>query len=300
MTEVAHGIAAATRPQVDALAQRLLVLRSEIDAILAGLDAARTPAGIAETHASTPEAPLAAAAASEPVDDLRLISAIDDALAEDLDSLGVVAYAQIAAWSKRDVAHVSEALGLGRRIAKENWIEQAAVLAGGRMTAFAGRRLAFTSAPVCEAGRAGTHDAVAPETEAAVVAASAVTEDDRSRAAPAGPAEALAPDAAADLPVLSLHPYRGLPPFPAAIRRPSPRTASGDAALAIKLAACLMALVLAGLVMVDRDAWGSVPAQNPAPRPLQAQVSPGARHAPAHAPARSLLGVEGLLPADRP
>jgi predicted flap endonuclease-1-like 5' DNA nuclease len=289
MTEVAHGSAAATRPEVEDLAQRLLALRSEIDAILAGLDAALAPAAIAEARdAGRPIAPPVAAPAQEPVDDLRLISAIDDALAEDLDSLGVVYFAQIAAWSKRDVARVSEALGLGRRVAKENWIEQAAVLARGRMTAFACARRGFTPAPIC----AGTIDALAPETEAAVPLA--VADDDRQAAAPA------AVDRAPDLPVLNLDPYRGLPPFRARIRRPSPRTAPGDAALALKLAACLTALVLAGLVLVDRDAWGSVPAARQAPLPLQGQVSPGTRHTPAHAPARSLPAIEGLLPADRP
>jgi predicted flap endonuclease-1-like 5' DNA nuclease len=299
MTEVAHGSAAATRPEVEDLAQRLLALRSDIDAILAGLDAARAPTAVAETQdAGEPVSPPHVAPAPEPVDDLRLISAIDDALAEDLDSLGIVAFSQIAAWSKRDVARVSEALGLGRRIARENWIEQAAILARGRITAFACTRRGMAPAPICEEGHAGTIDAPAPETEPASPAL--VADDDRQPAAPAEPPTAALPDSAPDLPVLSLNPYRGLPTVRAQIRRRPPNAAPGGVALAVKLAACITALVLAGLVLVDRDAWGGVPAARQAPLPLQGQVLPGARHAPARAAARGLVATEGLLPAGRP
>jgi hypothetical protein len=75
--------------------------------------------------------------------------------------------------------------------------------------------------------------------------------------------------------------------------------APGRVALAMKLAACLAALVVAGLVMVDRDAWGSVPAAGPAPLPLQAQVSATGRGAGGGSPAGSLFATEGLMPADR-
>lgn len=73
-------------------------------------------------------------------DDLTLLSSIDADLADRLNAQGIVAYAQIAAWSEQDVKAMSAALDIGRRISKENWIEQAALLSTGETTAFATRR----------------------------------------------------------------------------------------------------------------------------------------------------------------
>jgi predicted flap endonuclease-1-like 5' DNA nuclease len=81
-----------------------------------------------------------AAEVERPADDLTSIAGIDAALADRLMGLGVRSYADIAAWSSGEVARVSAALELGRRVAKENWIEQAAILATGKTTTFAGQR----------------------------------------------------------------------------------------------------------------------------------------------------------------
>lgn len=61
-------------------------------------------------------------------DDLRRIRGIDRALARRLAERGVTSYGQIAAWRADDVRDVATALGLGRRISRQNWIEQAALL----------------------------------------------------------------------------------------------------------------------------------------------------------------------------
>jgi predicted flap endonuclease-1-like 5' DNA nuclease len=71
------------------------------------------------------------------VQDLTLIRGIDADTAGRLVVEGVWRYAEIAAWTAADVAYFAGALGAGDRIAREGWIEQAAVLATGRLTAHA-------------------------------------------------------------------------------------------------------------------------------------------------------------------
>ncbi len=94
-------------------------------------------------HAEPPRAPPApqpAVAAAEPAQDLKRIALIDAALEAGLNKLGVRRYDQIAAWVKPDVQRIGEALGLEDRINRENWIEQAQVLAKGGETHYARRR----------------------------------------------------------------------------------------------------------------------------------------------------------------
>lgn len=68
------------------------------------------------------------AAATRHRDDLTLITGISNDLARDLAALGVTTFASIAAWRREDVRRVGGALGLGRAISRQNWIEQAALL----------------------------------------------------------------------------------------------------------------------------------------------------------------------------
>lgn len=70
-------------------------------------------------------------------DNLLRIKGIDADLAERLTDSGVTRYAQISNWSPGDVARVSDQLGVPERIARENWIEQAKILAAGETTVFA-------------------------------------------------------------------------------------------------------------------------------------------------------------------
>jgi len=63
-----------------------------------------------------------------PPDDLTRIRGISLDLARRLAVLGVTHYRTIAAWRPVDVSTVSAALGLGRQISRQNWIEQAALL----------------------------------------------------------------------------------------------------------------------------------------------------------------------------
>lgn len=62
-------------------------------------------------------------------DDLTRIRGIDRGLAGALVALGVKHFEQIAGFTSADVRSLAAALSLGRRISRENWIEQAAMLA---------------------------------------------------------------------------------------------------------------------------------------------------------------------------
>lgn len=64
-----------------------------------------------------------------PPDPLTRIRRIDKDLAAALIARGVRHFSQIASFGPADVRALSAALGLGRRISQENWIEQAALLA---------------------------------------------------------------------------------------------------------------------------------------------------------------------------
>ena len=70
-------------------------------------------------------------------DDLKRIRGVGVALEARLNALGVSSYDQIAGWTAEDVATVSKRLGFDRTIERENWIEQAQILARGGVTAFA-------------------------------------------------------------------------------------------------------------------------------------------------------------------
>jgi predicted flap endonuclease-1-like 5' DNA nuclease len=81
-----------------------------------------------ERRSASPSAGAEPAATVAPTDDLTVIRGIDRRLAQALGDHGVVSFAQIAAWEKDDVGRFSAALGLGRQISQQNWIEQAALL----------------------------------------------------------------------------------------------------------------------------------------------------------------------------
>jgi predicted flap endonuclease-1-like 5' DNA nuclease len=127
----------------------------------------------------------------EPAQDLKHIRLIDAELEGRLNKLGIRRYEEIAAWMQPDVRRVSEALGLGDRISRENWIEQAQVLAKGGATHYATRAArgeiakaaptpdegeppavaqAAAVAPVAMAPRASTGDAAAVAPEVAMAA----------------------------------------------------------------------------------------------------------------------------------
>jgi NADH-quinone oxidoreductase subunit E len=63
-------------------------------------------------------------------DDLKSISGIGPKLEAVLNGLGVWTYSQIAAWTKEEIAWVDDYLSFKGRIGRDDWIGQAAGLAG--------------------------------------------------------------------------------------------------------------------------------------------------------------------------
>ena len=76
---------------------------------------------------------------SAEVDDLKRIRGIGVLIEKRLNSIGVVSYGQIADWTHDDIGRVSSTLDFQGRIERENWVEQARILAAGGDTEFSRR-----------------------------------------------------------------------------------------------------------------------------------------------------------------
>ncbi len=86
------------------------------------------PAAKAE-KAEKPAAKAEKPAAKGKGDDLQQLSGVGPALEKKLHEAGVTTFAQIAAWTDKDVAEMDEKLSFKGRIEREGWIEQAKKLA---------------------------------------------------------------------------------------------------------------------------------------------------------------------------
>ena len=93
-------------------------------AAVAAADAEK-PAKKAKAKAETAKP----AAASDAGDDLKVLSGVGPALEKKLHEAGVTSFAQIAAWTKADIAAMDEKLSFKGRIEREGWVEQAKKLA---------------------------------------------------------------------------------------------------------------------------------------------------------------------------
>jgi predicted flap endonuclease-1-like 5' DNA nuclease len=78
-------------------------------------------------------------ARSPKADDLKRIRGIGVMIENRLRSLGMVSYEQIANWTAEDIDRVSQTLDFKGRIERENWVEQARILASGGATEFSRR-----------------------------------------------------------------------------------------------------------------------------------------------------------------
>jgi len=72
-------------------------------------------------------------------DDLKRIRGIGVLIEKKLNSMGVTRYEQIAKWTSTDIDRVSHVLDFKGRIERENWVEQARILASGGQTEFSRR-----------------------------------------------------------------------------------------------------------------------------------------------------------------
>lgn len=112
----------------------------------AALAAMLTPPPTAETSQQAAIAP--EPAIQTPVrEDFTLIRGIDVTAAAVLYGFGLTHFQDLAAFQAEDVEIVSRALGDERRLNRQCWIEQAAMLSHGKLTAFARERLAENLPP---------------------------------------------------------------------------------------------------------------------------------------------------------
>ncbi len=99
-----------------------------------GAAAAQAPAAEAEEAA-----PSQSSDAEGPHDDLKRIRGIGVLIEKRLNALGVGRYDQIANWTSGDIDRISRSLEFKGRIERENWVEQARILASGGHTEFSRR-----------------------------------------------------------------------------------------------------------------------------------------------------------------
>lgn len=84
-------------------------------------------------------APKKAAKAKSGADDLKLLKGVGPALEKKLHANGVTSFAQVAAWNADDIAEMDDKLSFKGRIERDNWVEQAKLLAEGGDTEFSKR-----------------------------------------------------------------------------------------------------------------------------------------------------------------
>ncbi len=113
---------------------------------ISGLRSVRSEAYTSATDAATAAAAAAAASSgsakvvrSAEIDDLKRIRGIGVLIEKRLNQIGIVNYGQIAEWTTDDIDRVSATLDFKGRIERENWVEQARILAAGGQTEFSRR-----------------------------------------------------------------------------------------------------------------------------------------------------------------
>ena len=98
-----------------------------------------TPAKPAAPIISDDWKPALFAQAPDSVDDIKRIKGIGAVIEKTLNELGVYQFEQIASWDKDNSAWVDNFLAFPGRIDREDWVEQAKLLARGESTEFAKR-----------------------------------------------------------------------------------------------------------------------------------------------------------------
>jgi predicted flap endonuclease-1-like 5' DNA nuclease len=130
------------RPAQDVLdegAERARRNQALIDAAPAVVKPEPAPAPAPEPVAAAPE-PAPAPAAPAAADDLARIKGVGPKLVALLGELGVTSFAQIAAWTDEDVSRIDAQLGrFAGRITRDQWVEQAKLLAARDEAGFAER-----------------------------------------------------------------------------------------------------------------------------------------------------------------
>jgi NADH-quinone oxidoreductase subunit E len=115
------------------VAQRLTVLAAGVAPRQDALDESVAAAPVAAEPVA-PKAHMAPRAQARPdaPDDLKAIGGIGPKLEKVLNGLGIRTYAQIAALTEAEILGLDEQLGFRGRIARDEWLKQAAALAAAK------------------------------------------------------------------------------------------------------------------------------------------------------------------------
>ncbi len=233
-------------PIEDALANATLADAEPIDATPEqdGQAVEENAGGTAEQFAEEPaaEPQPTVALAIEGGDDFQRIRAIDADLEQRLKAEGIDSFEHIAAWSASDVDRVGQLLGISDRIDREQWIEQAQILAKGGETYYSRNRLAAQKAAAAAPEAAGL---VAEQTSAPFEETQSATEP-APAPAPAGETSASEPD----------EPAVPEPEKPASAAEPTPQLTGVAAAIqgrsVAEMAAAAAAAIAAASASVTR------------------------------------------------
>ena len=125
-------------------------------------------------------------------DDLTMIEGVTDNDATALRNAGITTFGAIADWSADDVAGVNASIAGVRRVARENWIEQAQLLRGGGSTSYT-RRILANLAPrpsAVSVSASATSGSGQPEALAASLIDTAEVDDRADGTVPSAPASA--------------------------------------------------------------------------------------------------------------
>ncbi|NOT69863.1 MAG: hypothetical protein HOP09_00880 [Hyphomicrobium sp.] len=181
-------------------------------------------------------------------DDLQRIRAIDPDTERRLAGIGIKRFDDIARWTPADINRVNQALGLTGRIDREQWIEQAQILAKGGETYYSRNRAAAARGAAPQPQAAATPQA-APQT--------------------AGPASAK--------PVAQPTPSQPASPQPAAAAPTvQPQASAPPAKTAAEAAAAAAAAAIAATASAAKTAVAAA-APTPSPSPAAAQPAPAAK-----------------------
>lgn len=219
--------------------------------------------------------------------DLKLIRGIDEVTERTLHSQGIWRYNDIARWTAKDVAAANRVLSSKGRVERENWIEQAAMLAGGGLTDYARRRLRGEHAAAKPSAVATPPRAAAPATPASIaplVAGKTPVASSPSAAASAAAAAVAAAAAAASRGIASTD-RRPMP----APHQPPPQIVAAPV-----VAPPVVAQPAAVAAPVDAaKPQPAPPAASPAPE-VSAPSAKAAPAAPAQASADLLQRIRGI------
>ncbi len=166
----------------------------------------------AEPTAPRAEAPVGASGLIEGGDDFQRIRAIDGEIEQKLKARGITYFEHIAAWSTSDTKRMGQELDIPGRIEREQWVEQAQILAKGGETYYSRNRRSALKANASSPTSASEHRSSLGE-EASTGGSTAETPSGVAAASHGRSVAEMAAAAAAAIAAASASVTRGLKPI---------------------------------------------------------------------------------------